>query len=285
MDTSAHDYVTEDDDGEIPTATNFKWVVDISHLLSRQLGKQMPMTATYRVKGIHLSLRNVNNTNDNDYALAIGGTASWYSPTKHRVDAIQYAREYLRTMNSALRNDDDSPFAPWANVKTYKGLRFNFRADGEVDSANDDQTTVLGGTQWSLYEILNHYNDALGGMPADEGYTTDSDGGSAIWASRTGFNNMSSLYWNTSYKNSMLQDIGSAWSAADGATDTGIDFIFDPQSKPYDFMCPSENHLPVLGGLMEIHAFHSNTDNPRFGEVEDEYYIQCSVIVEGWEEF
>ena len=85
MDTLAIDMVTEDDDGEIPAGDNHDWIIDISTLLSEQLGKQMPMMATYRVKGIQMSLRNVNNTNDNNYALAYGGSVEWYVPTMHRI--------------------------------------------------------------------------------------------------------------------------------------------------------------------------------------------------------
>lgn len=280
MDTGAVDKVEESADGDAPTTYN--WIVDISRLLSEQLGKQMPMTATYRVKGIHLSLRNVNNTNDNNYALAIGGTVGWYSPTKHRVDAIQYAREYMRDLNAGLRSDVDSPFAPYASQKMYRGLRFNWDASGQVRADNEDETSALPGDDWTMYNMLHYYNLAKGGTPALEGYESDGSVGSALWNTRTGTSETDSLYWNTSYQNSMLQDVGDVVTSG---IDQGIDWIFSPQTNPWDWDAGAGNHIPVLGGLMEIKGIHTNTDNPRFGDVNDEYYLQCTIIVEGWEEF
>ena len=122
MDTGGPDSVNEDNDGEIPGSTGYDWVVDISHLLSEQLGKQMPMMATYRVKGMHLSLRNVNDVADNDASLAIGGIVNWYSPTKHRIDALQHARTYKRHAAIDGGTSTSDPFGAWSDDKKYKGL-------------------------------------------------------------------------------------------------------------------------------------------------------------------
>jgi hypothetical protein len=271
--------IEEDSDGNPAMKT---WVVDISRILSEQLGKQMSMTSTYRVKGLHVSLRNVDNTNDNNYGITCGGRVQWYTPTKHRIDAIQYAREYMRDLNAGLRSDDGSPFAPYADQKSYRGLRFNWDADGQVRADLEDETSVLPGDNWSLYNILHYYNRAKGGDPSDEGYLSDGTMGSALWNTRTGTNDPDSMYWNAGYRNSALQDIGDVITSG---IDQGIDWIFQPESHPWDWDAGSANHLPVLGGLMRFTFDHTNTDNPRFGDVNDEYYLQVSIMIEGWEEF
>lgn len=273
--------IEEDDDGNPSTQ---RWVVDISRLLSEQLGKQMSMTATYRVKGIHLSLRNVDNSNDNNYGLAAGGTVEWYSPTKHRIDAIQYAREYMRDLNAGLRSDEASPFAPYADQKAYKGLRFNWDGPGQVRADLEDETSILPGDYWTLYNILHYYNRAKGGNPSEEGYLSDGTMGSALWNTRTGTSETDSLYWNTHYRNWATLDVGSITSLINGL-DSGVDFLHQPETNPWDWNAGADNHLPVLGGLMVFNYEHSSTDNPRAGEVHDEYYVQASIIVEGWEEF
>lgn len=277
MDTAAINMITEDNDGEIPASDNHDWVIDISTLLSEQLGKQMPMMATYRVKGIQMSLRNVNNDNDNNYALAYGGSVEWYVPTAHRIDALQYARDFARDDRIRYTSAADEPFAAYSGSKHYKGLRFNWEADSQVLSGFDDNATALPGQEWSMFNMFNGYNLVISGTPAGEGYTDDGTQGAALWNTRVGVAEVDSLYFNIAYTNSIFNDMPieesrNTWS-------------FSPSFQDWSFDAGANNHLPVLGGLMHVSGFHSNTDNPRLGEVEDEYYIQCTVIVEGWEEF
>ena len=276
MDTSALDMVTEDNDGEIPAGDNHQWIIDISHLMSEQLGKQLSMMATYRVKGIHFSLRNVNNTVDNDASLAYGGTIGWYSPTKHRIDALQHARDFKRKAGMALNADNDNdPFAPWPNDRKYRGLRFNWSSDTDsVSAATDDDTTMLAGTEFSMYEIFDHYNQAIGGSPSEEGYDSAGSEGDAIWATRIGLNQLDSMYWNTAYTNRMYQNTETLSLTNDA--------IYAPSFQTFDWHSDS-NHLSVLGGLMKVTGIHTSTDMSGF--TEDEYYIQATIQIEGWEEF
>jgi hypothetical protein len=271
--------VSEDNDGEYPDAT-YNWTIDLPLLLSKQLGRQLDQCATFRVKGLHLSLRNVNNTIDNDAALQIGGIVRWYSPTKNRVDALQHARQYKRNLRFALEGGSGDPMYPWQNEKHYQGLRFNWNADDQLDtSATSDDTTVLAGTYFSMYEIFDHYNMALAGTPAEEGRPTSGEG-EALWDTRTGVSDYDSIYWDAGYTNaSPLAEIPNTT----GLT-VGDDMLqYNPHARPWNFTTPDGTHLPVLGGLMRIIANHGNTD--MAGWTEDEYYIQCSILVEGWEGF
>ncbi|AXH76826.1 MAG: hypothetical protein [Cressdnaviricota sp.] len=82
--------ISPDSDGVFGTT---KYVlVDLSKLLSVKLGRQMPMTATYRLKGFQIGLRNVDDADDNDRSAFMGGTVFYHSPTKHKIDALQAAR-------------------------------------------------------------------------------------------------------------------------------------------------------------------------------------------------
>ncbi len=272
MDTSTQDSVNEDDDGEL----NINYIVDLSHCLSEQLGRQMPMMATYRVLGFGISLRNVDDLNDNDYGLAVGGTVNWYVPTKHRINALQYAREYKRTMVQAnLSSSADGPFAPWPNDRKYRGLRFNWSDDTDgVEGAIADNTTMLTGTNFAIREIFDKYNQAIGGIPLEEGYDTAGGYGDALWETRTGYLNVDSVYWNAYYRNATF---------VDNATFNSNQF--DPECGPWEHRAPAAGHYPVLGGLLKVNVAHSNTDNPKAAEVEDDMYLQFHCLVAGWEEF
>lgn len=273
MDTNTTDSVSEDSDGN---PTEYQYVVDISGLLSEQLGKQMSMMSTYRVKGIQMSLRNVDDANDNNYGLAVGGRIRWYSPTQHRIDALQHARDFKRSLTPVLHSDVDDPFGAWQDDKKYTGMRFNWHEDADgVHGALSDDTNVLAGTDFSMKEIFEHYNFAIGGYPAEEGYDSSGGTGDALWNTRTGTLETDTLYWNTYYRNSAYQD-GSGFENA---------FLFQPETGPWEFQCPANTHLSVLGGLMTFSVMHTNTDNPRSGDVNDDYYLHCSIQVEGWSDF
>lgn len=264
--------ITEDNDGEIPDGT-YNWTIDLSHLLSRKLGRQMSMMANYRVKGMRMSLRNVNNAIDNDAALQFGGLVRWYTPTAHRVDALQYAREYKRDIARAgSLTDSGDPFAPWDNENHYRGFRFNWNADSQLDvAATTDETSVLDGSYFALDEILFHYNDAKGGTPAEEGRPTTGEGAS-LWTYRTGYDEFDSLYFNTAYTNRIQTS---------GFADDGEHHA--PSFQEWAWDAGDSNHIDVLGGLLRIIGVHSNTDTA--GILEDEYWVQYTIIVEGWEEF
>ena len=272
MDVGTQDTIQEDADG-VPS--ELAYVVDIPHLLSRSLGKQIPQMATFRIKGLGMSLKNVDDANDNNYGIAAGGRVRFFQPTKHRIDALQYARRYKREASVANEhNTAGDPFAYFTNEKHYKGLRFNWKDDGETLAQITDDPSILGGTYFSMEEIFHHYNTAIGGDATEEGRPTSGEG-MALWTSRTGSDTATHIYWNAYYRNSAYQD-GTGFENA---------FIFQPEMGAWEFNLPADNHLDVLGGLLRVTYAHSNTDNPRSADVNDNYALQFYALVEGWEEF
>ncbi len=271
MDTSEADVVTEDGGGTLST----NYIVDLSHCMSEQLGKQLPMMATYRVLGFHISLRNQDDALDNNYGLAVGGRIDWFCPTKHRVNALQYAREYKRVRGAAMPNDQHDPFSFWTDDKKYSGLRFNWAYDSDgIEGAMEDDTSAMTEAEFNLADLFSKYNEALGGTPGEEGYDSGGGTGDALWETRTGWNNRESLYWNAYYRNSAFIDnaVTNSWS-------------FEPETGPWDNTAPVGTHYPVLGGLLKVAVSHSNTDNPRAADVNDDYFLQFGCLVAGWEEF
>lgn len=271
MDTTTADYAEEDADGN---PTDRHYIVDLPHLLSKSLGKQIGQMATFRLKGLGMSLRNVDNTNDNNYGLAVGGKVAFYQPTKHRIDALQYTRDYKRASTGALVSSSSDPFAPWQSEKHYRGLRLNFRADGEIEGQTADGTSRMPTTNLNLEDVFEAYNHVIAGNVGEAGYPTSGDG-MALWTSRVGYNETTHLFWNSYYRNSAYQD-GTGFENA---------FIFQPEFGAWEYNLPADNHLDVLAGLLDVTITHTNTDNPRAGDVNDEYFLQFYCLVEGWEEF
>lgn len=277
--------LSEDNDGVFDTPRDY--IIDLSHLLSLQLGKQMSQMATYRVKGFQVHLRNEDDANDNDYGINLGGTFNWYAPTKQRIDAMQHTREWMKERGfEGIEDSTTSPFGFMPSSKKYKGLRFNWSSDADdVESPTGDGISVISGDELSMFEVFNHYNIAIGGSPQDEGYeyggSSGAHSGRALWNQRCGSNVISQegLYWAASYRNKTVQDIGSVLNPA------GVDWLFDPMQDGYQFQLDSGLHLPVLGGLIRMRVNHSNTANPRAAHVDDDYLLQLTILVEGWEGF
>lgn len=262
--------ITEDNDG-VFTSSYFKGVIDLTHILSRALGKQLSQMATYRVNFLSVSLRNVDDTLDNDSAGYFGGNLRWVTPSKHRIDALQLARQYRRETGLAEISSD--PFATISTDKKYKGFRFNWDDDGQIDGATTDGTAALAGTYFDMASILEAYNLMMGGTPSSEGYDTTGQG-QALWEKRVGMPVTNGLQFVTSIKNREVTNGGVTFNDYE---------VFDPQSVEWTWTAPAGQTLPVLGGLLLMNLTHGNTDAP--GVVEDEYEMLVTVGVEGWEEF
>ena len=86
--------IDADADGVYTSNNNI--IVDLSDMCSQIVGRQCPMTANYRVTGIHMSMRNVDDANDNNTSTVLQGVVAWRKPTSHLIDAVQAHRTALK---------------------------------------------------------------------------------------------------------------------------------------------------------------------------------------------
>jgi len=271
--------ITEDNDGEF---TGYFGLIDLTYILSNKLGKQLSQMANYRVSFVQIDLRNVNNAVDNDASLTAGGVIRWVAPTKHRINALQYCREYKQNLGHSIVTQGDQ-FAPWDDDNRYRGIRFNWSADSQLGSTGTtDDTTALSGTYFDFATVFEEYNQIIQGTPAQQGRPTSGEG-EAMWSSRTGHdldaNHDHALYWVTSYRNRFQHQEGATYTPSLVGDDA---WIHGSDSRPYQLDL-GNRHIQVLGGLLELDVVHTNTDTA--GILEDEFYIQVTLGVEGWEEF
>lgn len=245
-----------DDDGEY-SAPVPSGVIDLSSALSKSLGRQMPQFANYRIGFIEIGLRNKDDTNDNSGAGCFGGTIKYHEPTSHKIDGLQLARACEKASEGGIV-DTDSLFL--STQRNYQGMRINFSGDGQIEDRTLMGITGLVG-EWDMKEILAVY----GGMLTPANIYANS-----LWTQRTG----------------ALAKIGWAASITNRVNDSGLletDGAYDPRSDNWRLDLPAGSHLDVLNGLLEMTVSWSSTNDLQI--VDDDYEIQVTLGVYGWEAF
>lgn len=252
--------ITEDNDGRF-VSTYFNGLVDLTHIMSKLTGKQLSQMANYRIAHISIGLRNVNDLADNDAIIHVGGDIIWYEPNAHSIDMLQSLRTYLRK-----HGNETSPDAIWETAdKNYKGLRFGWDSDTQVeDPSTDGFSSAFTSNTLNLAQALGYYNLAIGGTPVLEGYDTEGRG-QALWDARAP-TYTSKMPFDCSYSN---PDAGNAERA---------------EARPFSWSAryPAQE-ITALGGLLAINLTHGNTD--AAGYTEDEYEMIVSMGITGWSEF
>lgn len=244
-----------DNDGEMPLT---RALIDISQGLSQRLGRQMSMYSTYTVDYLSIQLINVDDTTQDNYQGAeFGGKVAWYTPTKHRIDALQLMRQVEKAVEST-EIDGDS----WllSLEKDYLGVRFNWDADHQIDSPTGESFALLAGTQWDMAELFEIYSD-MEGLPVQH---------NALWTHRTGYTD--NISWNAYYRNNAID--------TDGLNAT----VYQPQSNIFQM---TNMNAEVLGGLMCINVTNSSTDVPELIGLlqDDDYRLLITVGISGWSDF
>lgn len=224
---------------------------DLTQALSEKLGKQLSQMSVYEVDYIRIALVNFQSANDNESGLSVSGEIEYWTPTSHRVDAMKLARQ-VEAAQESTQIDDDSFLL--SSQRDYKGMRFNWDADGQVKHATAEAFSGLSGNEWDLSELFGVYGE----MQA-RSFEYDN----ALWNTRSGAPNTQGF--ETSYTN---------YTRLTGANN------FDPESRAYEFDKP----ISVLGGLLAINFTHSSVGS-SLNTVDDDYLVQVTVGVKGWSDF
>lgn len=247
-----------DNDGVMSNVAKLR--IDLTQALSLRLGRQMSMMSTYRVNYIRLELRNVDDANDNDSGAQFHGQIHAWSPTKHRINAMQLARAIEKADGA---DEPGDMFGPLDNARTYSGMRFNWDSDSQVKFATGESFSVLTGTQWDLAELFNTYETS------QVSYASDYD--NALWTQgRCGQPN--NLGFSVAYANK---------TQTEQLTDPGTQDSYDPRSDAYEF----HGNLEVLGGLLMLEVTHSSVDDGDLTAIDDDYELFVTIGVEGWSDF
>jgi len=259
-----------DRDGYIDNAPTA--IIDLSDLMSQIVGRQCPQTANYRVKSIGLSLRNVDDTIDNEKGAVFQGFIGYRSPTSHLVDAVQMARKAV----TAASSGEITAASTYLSVaQSYTGFRFNHGSEWEVRFPTDmggisgwAAAVPSGQSQATLGDILYLYNQHKFSGAQD-------DYGNKLWNSRV-MTEYSKLGFSVSLKN--------AQKNLDGITNATVE---DMAVNDFQWVAPAGNHLDVFGGLLWVTLTHSHTkmESVNSDTIKDEYRLVADITVEGWSEW
>jgi len=245
-----------DADGTMPLGSTRRQVVcDLSEMLGYRLGKQIPMTANFRINYLKISLRNVDDANDNDGPNYFAGNWEWYSPTKHRVDAVQAWRQ----LEKRLEEDDaDAEGLFVSSEDRYKGFRFGFASGSDVAHATLGAPSELT-SGYNIVQMLDTYNAGLNnGVPPQT---------NAIFDRKVG--RTSRLGWSAVCNNGEF---------IDQATDD------DPVNTAFirdgEWTAPHGHAIEVMGGLLVINFTHSSIDTVQ--SIDDDFQVFVDIGVSGW---
>lgn len=252
--------LSPDADGEF--GSNPAFLVDLSHMLSRSMGKQLPMCATYRVTGIKIGIQNVDDADDNDRGAFFSGYIYSHEPSKHKIDALQA----MRAVEKHGEADDLDAMGSLFQVnRAYQGFRFNWSDDAQLSWATNAQSTPAWGTitgkdEYNMAETFNLYTQGLDDFAADKFYT--------LWTYRTGAAAL--MRWACSLNNASHED------------DLGLPHLIEqPAIDDFHFQTAGGRHLDVVGGLMVVEVRNCNTI-PNGDVSPDDYNFQIQIEVEGW---
>lgn len=246
-----------------PGSTKRVIVCDLSEMLSYRLGKQIPQTATFRVNHLGISLRNVDDANDNDGPNYFAGTWEWYAPTKHRIDAIQAYRKWAKVSQESISSDTAEFSALYANADSdeYKGIRFGWAAESDVAHATASGSAT---NPFALIDMFDEYNDGL----ENDGLPTKNR---ALWDRKLGRSNH--LGWSASCTNGEF--VAGLVLSNENYDVAGI--------RDFMWTAPSGHCIEVLGGLLIINIRHSSVDTTQL--VDDDFDLQVDIGVSGWSAF
>lgn len=245
-----------DADGAMPLGSTRRQIVcDLSEMLSYRLGKQIPMTANFRINYLKISLRNVDDLNDNDGPNYFAGHWEWYAPTKHRIDAVQAWRQ----LEKRLEEDDaDAEGLFVSSEDRYMGFRFGFSSSTDVSNPTQGAPTPLQ-EGYNMVEMFDTYNAGLNqGVPSQT---------NALWDRKVGRTNL--LGFSAVCNNGEF---------IDQATDN------DPVNTAFirdgEWTAPHGHAIEVMGGLLAINFTHSSTDTVQL--VDDDFHVFIDIGISGW---
>ena len=239
-----------DADGVMSGGSTTKIVLDLSEMLGYRLGKQIPMTANFRVNYLRFGLRNQDDANDNDGPNYFAGDWEWYTPNKHRIDAVQAWRSLERRMEE---DETDSGLMQSASSEdAYRGFRFGWLSDTDVSHTTAGAPPELA-DGYSLVPMISVYNNALDndGFPTKDG---------AIWDRKVG---------RSSHLGTHAVCING--EEAEGST---------AHIEDGEWTAPSGHCIEVVGGLLVLNITHSSVDTPQL--VDDDFEVHLDVGVSGW---
>lgn len=227
-----------DNDGVFPNP--YTWVVDLSEIASKILGRQVSMMNSVTLHGIQIGIRPVDDITDNDESAFFAGGIFFHPATPHKMKALRLASKLEKAIEGQ-QVDSDSFFL--STESDYSGLRYGWSNVNNMSNVRYQTAGWPNGGYYNLTNIFNAYNDMHPSTKTN-----------SLWAGRAG------------------EAMGTQWICALASG------IGQGDSPPYggdtaDWHSPVLRHeiLPLLYGNVR----YSSGDEE--GAVDDDYIITVTV--------
>jgi len=157
-----------DNDGEMMPTHGF--VIDLSEIASRKLGKQCSMMQEYKIRSMRIGIRHENDLDDNDDADAFAGYIYLIPPTDHVKNALSLARDLERELESGHVDSDSFLLS---TEHDYNGFRYSWNEDHLLTYKT---VCALSNFDYNYQDITSVYS-AMQGLPEQA---------NALWTARCG---------------------------------------------------------------------------------------------------
>lgn len=229
-----------DNDGVMGQSWHHAFVVDLSEVASKVLGRQISMNKSVTLHGLQVGIRPVDDAFDNDESAFFAGGIFFHPATAHKMKALSMARKLEKAIEGS-EVDADSFFL--STEKDYAGLRYGWNNLNGLSQIRHQTAGWPQGGYYNLDSIFGAYNQM-----------TESCQTNALWGGRAG------------------EAMGTQWIAA-LASGIGVGDSPPPGGTSADWHSPSLRHeiLPLLYG----NVVYSSGDED--GAVDDDYIITITV--------
>jgi len=275
--------VTQPDD---PTDIQVNAQIDIAYELSKQLGRNIRQGQQFRLVGYGASLQAQTSNSDVDTGLSASVRLGYAPVTKHSVNAWNMMfKKFMRqkqlsgTVGRYVRHDDfEAAYgATLGNARTS-----TLYSDGLGDTSIE-QVTIYDpsspGVRTSMQDLYNSANPTTPASTTEFGVTIKGPKYQGFFPEQRFL-----------YTSAHLSSIAS-WTRWKPDF-VGGEYEFESDSVHYMggssesnlHMLPSDNHISVLCGLMNVQAYilPPDVDGGPFPPTADQLHLSVTLVVEGW---
>lgn len=242
----AADDIDIDNDGVMDPAPGF--LLDLSHIGSMVLGKQMPMMGRYKLNSLRIGIRHVDDVVDNEEEAAFAGIFEFFPSTDHLENALKLARLVEKSYEST-EIDFDSYLL--STERDYSGMRFNWSGNNDVEYPT--QSGLGLSQEWSLLDVFAVYNTML-----EEKYDNQ------LWMGRVGIPCRKA--WTVS--------AGSGSHGDDGEPGTSFEY---PAHFTDDKLNVGHTIFPLVFGSVQHSSVNEDTAGTVDTGVDDDYHVYVEV--------
>lgn len=130
-------------------------IIDLSAVASYQLGRQVPQSAKFILRGVTIAYRPHDSGVANESDAMFAGKLKWITDTAHGREALALAREIERETEKEAVDADSFLLS---TDKDYSAMRMNWSNAGDVAHGTVCSTLVIPAGEWTINQVGAYYD-------------------------------------------------------------------------------------------------------------------------------